>query len=275
MNILKIYARDNYCFFNRTIAGEVGRDAALMLGELCSEYNYYESQGRLVDGEWFYSTVENVEKMTTMSKHDQLVATKRLVEKGWIEKQVMGLPAKRYFRIRIDALEKWLLENDQDQVGVQMEDNSCTQEDHIGIQIEDSRCSRIDQLGVSGSDGNINKYNNNTKIVINNNNKEIDKLDESQSDKSKDKYPVDIDQEKKILETINLNLLHLDRYDRNRIQDIYRFIDGLKKEYSVDLDNREILRYLNNYRKGNQTMEIAKQFPGIEQVVYHLNSNLV
>ena len=72
MNILDLLASDNYLIFNKTLANEYGLDVAIILGELVSEYNYWESKNLLED-DYFYSTVENMQKNTTLSKYQQTI----------------------------------------------------------------------------------------------------------------------------------------------------------------------------------------------------------
>lgn len=45
-------------------------EEAILLGELASEYEYLKKQYAL-ENEWFYSTVENIEKNTTLSQNKQ------------------------------------------------------------------------------------------------------------------------------------------------------------------------------------------------------------
>jgi hypothetical protein len=47
MSIIKIFANSNYISVNRDIIKLLGIHEALLLGELCSEYSYHESQNQL------------------------------------------------------------------------------------------------------------------------------------------------------------------------------------------------------------------------------------
>ncbi len=103
MNILSILSNDNFITVNKTIAAEVGLEAAVILGELASEYVYWSRCNGLEDG-YFYSTIENLEKKTFLSGHNQRIALSILQEKGWIEVSKKGLPAKRYIKIFDDKI---------------------------------------------------------------------------------------------------------------------------------------------------------------------------
>lgn len=98
MDIIELLANDNYIIANKTIAQKLGLEAAIILGELASEYRYWAKRGELTDG-YFYSTVENVKENTTLSDKKQRSALTILKNAGIIEVKLMGLPAKRYIKI--------------------------------------------------------------------------------------------------------------------------------------------------------------------------------
>ena len=103
MSILKFLASDGFLTVNKHIAKAVGLDAAVLLAELASSYNYFETAGQLTDG-MFYETVERIEENTTLSKYQQAKAVKVLEEAGILTTKKIGIPAKRYFSINEDAL---------------------------------------------------------------------------------------------------------------------------------------------------------------------------
>lgn len=72
-------------------------NTAVMLSEIYSEYTYWKSENKLDHG-WFYSTVSNVYCNTGLSKHQQLIACKELIDYGIIKVKYHGLPKKRYFK---------------------------------------------------------------------------------------------------------------------------------------------------------------------------------
>jgi hypothetical protein len=55
---------------NKDLMRAFGIEEAILLGELASEYEYLKKQ-YAIENEWFYSTVENIEKNTTLSKYKQ------------------------------------------------------------------------------------------------------------------------------------------------------------------------------------------------------------
>ena len=59
-------------------------NTAVMLSEIYSEYTYWKSENKLDHG-WFFSTVENMYCNTGLSKHQQLIACKELLDYGIIK----------------------------------------------------------------------------------------------------------------------------------------------------------------------------------------------
>lgn len=103
MSIISLIASNNYIVVNKDVLQKLGVYPAIMLGELAGEYNYFSKTGELVDG-MFYSTIENIQNNTTLSRHQQTEAISKLKELGILEVVVKGIPAKRYFRLNENKL---------------------------------------------------------------------------------------------------------------------------------------------------------------------------
>nr|DAU32006.1 MAG TPA: Replication initiator A family protein [Caudoviricetes sp.] len=108
MNILSLLASDNYIVINRDLLKKYGINVALMLCELASEYNYFDKNGKLEDG-MFYSTIDNINERTGLSKYQQSEALKVLDNIGIVKSVVKGIPAKRYFKIDVEELAKQII----------------------------------------------------------------------------------------------------------------------------------------------------------------------
>lgn len=108
MNILSLLASDNYIVINRDLLKKYGINVALMLCELASEYNYFDKNGKLEDG-MFYSTIDNINERTGLSKYQQSEALKVLDNIGIVKSVVKGIPAKRYFKIDVEELAKQIV----------------------------------------------------------------------------------------------------------------------------------------------------------------------
>jgi DNA-binding Lrp family transcriptional regulator len=105
MNVLDLLANDNYLIVNRDMVKLLGLRQAVMFGELCSEQNYWNKQAG-EDGQWFYSTQENIEDKIGLSPYEQREALKVLEEKGLIERQKKGIPCKTYYRVCLEQVVK-------------------------------------------------------------------------------------------------------------------------------------------------------------------------
>lgn len=96
MILTDFLASNSYIITNKLLIKACGIDAAIILGELCSEYNYWDKTNQLTDGKWFFSTRENIENNTGLSEHKQRTAIKKLIQ---ISTKRMGVPCKVYYKI--------------------------------------------------------------------------------------------------------------------------------------------------------------------------------
>lgn len=99
MILASLLSSSSFIMTNKIMIKAVGTDAAIILGELCSEYNYWEQRDELVNGKWFYSTRENIEDNTGLSEHKQRIAINKLLKLELIETKKMGIPCKTYYKL--------------------------------------------------------------------------------------------------------------------------------------------------------------------------------
>lgn len=103
MIISNLLSSSSYIIVNKNLIKLLGINETILLGELCSECNYWESINRLEDG-YFYSTRENIEENTGLSAHNQRMALKTLENKEIISMKQKGIPCKTYYRINEDKI---------------------------------------------------------------------------------------------------------------------------------------------------------------------------
>lgn len=104
MNILsKLLATDGFITVNKTLIKAYGLNEAVIIGELCSEYNYWNEHNQLKDDK-FYSSRENIEENTGLSKHLQRKALEHLIDEGIVEVYKEGMPATNYYKINFNKL---------------------------------------------------------------------------------------------------------------------------------------------------------------------------
>lgn len=101
--IFKLLNPDNTMSINRQLAHAIGLAEAVVYGALLSKYAYYDQHGLLTDGDWFYSTVEDLEESTALTARQQRRCIDTLTKSGLIQCKVQGMPAKRYFCINDDT----------------------------------------------------------------------------------------------------------------------------------------------------------------------------
>lgn len=104
MNITDLLTNEGYIIVNKKIIELYGLDEAIIIGELSSEYNYYLNNNQLENDNSFYSTIENVEKNTSLSRYQQAKALNHLKELGLVEIDYRGIPPKRYIKQNFDKL---------------------------------------------------------------------------------------------------------------------------------------------------------------------------
>ena len=94
---------DEFVIYNRNLARNIGVNEAILYSELLSRWNYFKERGQLTEDGFFFITVKDLEEGTALSDYQQRRALNSLKEKGLIEMEVRGIPAKRYFRIVEDS----------------------------------------------------------------------------------------------------------------------------------------------------------------------------
>ena len=140
MGILQLISTSNFITVNKDLIKELGLEEAITLGELASEYDYWNNKNEIEDG-YFYSTIENIEEKTTLTAYKQRKCLENLKNKGIIDIQIRGIPAKRYIKINEEKV-------------IEIFNNKLLKNLTTG-------CKKISQLEVKKLNGNNNIINNN------------------------------------------------------------------------------------------------------------------
>lgn len=101
----------NYWVLNKEVVKLFGIETAFFLSNLAEAENLMSDKNG-----WFYQTTDTVEKITTLSRHKQNECIKRLEKANILEKNVRGMPARRFFRIDYKALSNLIVKNSQTRV---------------------------------------------------------------------------------------------------------------------------------------------------------------
>ena len=96
--ITDLLSTDGFIIYNKKLARIIGTNPAILLGYLCSEYNFYSSNGQLDNG-MFFCTREKIKYNTGLTETEQRTVTKKLKELGIIESEIKGMPSKTYYKI--------------------------------------------------------------------------------------------------------------------------------------------------------------------------------
>ena len=96
--ITDLLSTDGFIIYNKKLARIIGTNPAILLGYLCSEYNFYSNNGQLDRG-MFFCTREKIKYNTGLTETEQRTATKKLKELGIIETELKGMPSKTYYKI--------------------------------------------------------------------------------------------------------------------------------------------------------------------------------
>ena len=103
--LVELLSADGYIIFNKSLARMVGREGALLIGELVSKFRYYRNKNMLTKDEFFYATIEDIEDNTTLNAYEQRKVIKQLVTMNLltVERRKDGL---RFFKINFQQLQE-------------------------------------------------------------------------------------------------------------------------------------------------------------------------
>src|SRR5690625_2048204 len=167
-NILDLLRSDGSIVINKSIAHRIGLEETIIYAELISQFKFWESRKQLVNGEWFFCTIEKLELHTTIKRSRQTRIINRLVELELIEVKQMGLPSKRHFRITNKILElltegkSKVTQNKQaDEIGVYNEKGTSNQHHDQFTQNEQTSLPKYRKLDNSKRATSNNVFNNN------------------------------------------------------------------------------------------------------------------
>ena len=108
MNIInELLNTEGYIIVNKTLIKAFGLNEAILIGELCAEYSYWEKQGKLED-DMFFSSHKNIEENTGLNEYTQRKILTKLAEQGIIEIKRKGVPATNYYKIIYEQIFKIL-----------------------------------------------------------------------------------------------------------------------------------------------------------------------
>ncbi len=125
--IYELLRADGSIIVNKRLAQAIGLNEAVIFSELVSRYLYFLDRDKLTPDGYFFNTVEDLQEGTTIKEWEQRKCIKKLVELGLIKIKIMGVPAKRHFKLpenSADILISLLEEKEKLQDGAKCHDVS-------------------------------------------------------------------------------------------------------------------------------------------------------
>jgi hypothetical protein len=95
-----------FLIVNKNLVKQIGLKPTIILADLISKEQYFETNHLLADG-WFFNTEKNIQDDTTLSPHQQRKALQHLKELQIIETKRKGIPAKMHYKINEQVLIKF------------------------------------------------------------------------------------------------------------------------------------------------------------------------
>ncbi|SHH06354.1 DnaD domain-containing protein [Tepidibacter thalassicus] len=267
--LINLLRSDGSITINKKLAKEIGLQETIFYSELLSKYIYFLEKKQLDEEGYFYSTIEDMEESTTLSKYQQSKVIKKLKELNLIDFKIKGVPATRYFKI-LDSAEYLISilegkENQQIDNNLKTRSKKTEQEENEENQQIDrnlqTSCKETRQQVVKKLDSKMSK--NCTEIILNNNTNIINK------EKEEKQEPYQNDEGfKEIIKTFNQNIHPITPIE---VQEIIYYLEDLQIDYRVIIEairlavkrNGRNLSYIERllqdwHSKGLTTLEAVK-----------------
>jgi len=124
VNSSSVLSQSAFLMVNKKLAKKTSLHAAIMLADIISKREYFKEHNMIGKDGYFYNTIENTEKDTTLSKHQQQGAIKCLVDAGFLLIKFKGLPRKRHYKVNDKAVLDFLVLDESDSVPDKSANNS-------------------------------------------------------------------------------------------------------------------------------------------------------
>ncbi|MGC7873906.1 hypothetical protein ACPUYX_20755 [Desulfosporosinus sp. SYSU MS00001] len=98
-SVYDLIRADGSIVLNKNLCFAIGLDATLVYSELLSRYNYFNIREELDEEGYFFNTIDDFERATTLDDKQQKKAIDRLANFGLIKTKLKGVPARRHFLI--------------------------------------------------------------------------------------------------------------------------------------------------------------------------------
>tara|TARA_R110000744_G_scaffold378122_1_gene493874 strand:+ start:10432 stop:11109 length:678 start_codon:yes stop_codon:yes gene_type:complete len=100
--MINLLSSTAYLIVNKELSKRVGLQAAALLADLIGKQDYFINEHGIT--EYFFNTEENITKDTTLSPYQQRNCIGKLKALGLIDVKLMGIPAKRHFKVNAEPV---------------------------------------------------------------------------------------------------------------------------------------------------------------------------
>ena len=99
MSLANVLSSRGYFIVNKTLCKKLGLTSAAIIGEMYAKYAYLEHNDKLVDGEYFYYTREDLRDNLGITMYEQRKVINTLIKMGILSTKLIGLPAVIHYKI--------------------------------------------------------------------------------------------------------------------------------------------------------------------------------
>jgi len=275
-SILDLLRSDGSIVINKKLAKEIGLNETVIYSELVSLYKYWEGRGDLTKDGWFFCTYKNLEDNTTIQQKTAQRVTTKLVKLGLIEKKIMGLPAKTYYKIT-NGIYDFMTGKDNksrqfvqsDQTNVPDDENTQKPRHDQHGQIVQSRAVKMSNLGWSNCPPN-NTRTNNTDLITkeeerdnNNAGARVDNPAFKILDNYLNEKGLSQDTTSKIIS--ELDKQGIDNFSIKNMENQYNHMMDKLVGQEVDNHNGFVTYFVNGLKMRTEQVKVSKQYQQAEQ----------
>lgn len=234
--IIEALRNDDKIYINLPVAKALGLHAGLVYHALVIKQYYYGQRGMVDEEGYFYSTVEDMERITTLTRPQQKRAIAALVKAGLIDYYKGGVFCRRHFRVRTDEelLDKYFNSSSKKGESSEKQENE-PESAEVGEAVQDScteNCKPVSEKGAKQFSESVRTTSEKTSEYS---------VENPPSTPKKSSTPIYINNNNKIREeNNNLSINHIKRNERDRIDRIdnnerERYLELIKEklEYSL------------------------------------------
>ena len=269
-NIISLLSSDGYIIINKKLAKKIGIESAILIGELCAEYMYYSNTDKLDEDGGFYSTRENIEANTTLNSYAQRKVMNELQEANIIQIKRKGIPAKNFYYINSEELEK-VLSDDTDHDTKDFTENCYEDtEKTSSVNTEYSRCVNFTHQEPQPVNINNNNIKNNNK---NNKSNTITRKSTTKNNSTEiGNYSVnDLDNNDKSVSEYNFGIQN----NKSRKPNLYEKCLAMINDYTNDSELKYLLiQYLKLTLEMKDNKLYANQWKGLLNKLSSLSSDI-